>query len=380
MALSKKTPAAMALICGDDEFQVKTRGTELYNQWAAELGGMDHEIIDGSAANSGEALKAISRVREALNTLPFFGSGKVVWLKNCTFLGEDRTAASADVTEAVGSLAQDLKEFDFSNVRFLVTASKAHKGRVFYKVFNERGLAEVHAGLSADAKDWVDAAEMRARDAFKRRGKAITEEALAELVSRVGPNTRQLDSEVEKLALFAADKPQVGLEDVEEVSIHNKNARAFALGDALGERDLPRLLKRLDEELWEVRLDSKRSEIGVLYGLISKVRAILLLQEMLREGWVKQTASYGTFKAQLDAVPRERLPSDQKFNPLSINPYILFKALPQTRRYTQAELVRAMDLLLKCNQQLVSSSLDNSLVLQQTLVQIVGTPGPAAKM
>jgi hypothetical protein len=33
-----------------------------------------------------------------------------------------------------------------------------------------------------------------------------------------------------------------------------------------------------------------------------------------------------------------------------------------------------MDLLLKCNQRLVSSGLDDSLILQQTLVQIVEIP------
>jgi hypothetical protein len=33
-----------------------------------------------------------------------------------------------------------------------------------------------------------------------------------------------------------------------------------------------------------------------------------------------------------------------------------------------------MELLIRCNHRLVSSSLDESLVLQQTLVQIVGSP------
>ena len=37
----------------------------------------------------------------------------------------------------------------------------------------------------------------------------------------------------------------------------------------------------------------------------------------------------------------------------------------------EPELVRAMDLLLQCNRRLVSSGLDEALVLQQTLVQIV---------
>ena len=47
-------------------------------------------------------------------------------------------------------------------------------------------------------------------------------------------------------------------------------------------------------------------------------------------------------------------------------------ALPQVKRYSEAELIRAMDLLFQCNLRLVSTSLDESLVVQQTLVQIVG--------
>jgi DNA polymerase III subunit delta len=153
-------------------------------------------------------------------------------------------------------------------------------------------------------------------------------------------------------------------------------ARAFALGDALGERNLPRLLRRLDEELWEVKLDPHKSEIGLLYGLISKVRSLIFLKEMLNEGWIKPEADYSRFKAQLERVPADQLPQDRRFNPLASNPYVLYKALPQVKHYRQEELIRAMDLLLECNRRLVSSSLDDSLVLQQTLVEIVGEKDP----
>jgi DNA polymerase III delta subunit len=57
---------------------------------------------------------------------------------------------------------------------------------------------------------------------------------------------------------------------------------------------------------------------------------------------------------------------------------VLYKALPQVKKYSQGELVRAMDLLLRCNQRLVSSGLDESLVLQQALVQIVAPQSVAA--
>lgn len=367
---SAKQSAPLALICGEDEFAVKERAKQLYAQWSEELGGMDHEIIDASVSNSGEALKALARLREGLQTLPFFGSGKAVWLKNCNFLGDERAASAQAVTEALVELAQELKEFSWENVRLLISAGKVDKRKVFYKALDKLGTVENLKGWSVDDRDWAEQAEAWARKTIQGRQKEISDEALAELIERVGPNARQLESEIEKVALYVGERKEIEFGDVAAICTRNKTARAFALGDALGDRDLPRLLRRLDEELWEVELDSQKSEIGLLYGLIAKIRAMLLLKEMLREGWVKPDADYGRFKAQLDRVPKERLPADRRFNPLALNPYVLYKALPQVKRYSEAELIGAMDLLFRCNQRLVSSGLEEALVLQQALVQI----------
>ena len=375
-----RTPSP-TLICGDDEFAVKQRAKILYQQWCDEIGGMDHEIIEATAANSGEALATIARLREALQTLPFFGPGKVIWLRDCNFLAEERVASARAVTEALSDLAEELKAFAWErnrNIRLLISAGKVDKRKTFFKTLDKIGSVESLAGWSADERDWAERAEVAAQTAARARQKEISEEALAELVSRVGPHPRQLDGEIEKLCLYVGDRQQIDAGDVNTVCIRNKTARAFALGDALGDRDLPRLLQRLDEELWEVRLDSRKSEIGLLYGLIAKVRAMLLLKEMLREGWIKPEMDYNRFKAQLQRVPADQLPGDRRFNPLALNPYVLYKALPQVKRYSEAELIRAMDLLLRCNQRLVSSGLDETLVLQQTLVQIIAPQAAAA--
>jgi DNA polymerase-3 subunit delta len=366
-----KSAARVLLVFGEDEFAVKQRARQVYQQWSEELGGMDHEIIDASVSNSGDALKALARLREALQTLPFFGSGKVVWLQDCNFLGDERTASSQAVTETLTELAQELKEFSWQNVRLLISAAKVDKRKVFFKTLDKIGSVESFTGWSVDNRDWADQAETWARKAIRARQKEFSEEALAELVTRVGPNARLLDSEIEKLSLYSGKRREIGVEDVAAICTRNKTARAFALGDALGDRDLPRLLRRLDEELWEVKFDSKKSEIGLLYGLISKIRAMLLLKEMLREGWIKPDSDYTRFKAQLERVPADNLPADRRFNPLAVNPYVLYKALPQVKQYNQSELVGAMELLLQCNRRLVSSRLDETLVLQQALVQIV---------
>src|SRR5258706_2634390 len=186
-----KTPS-LALVCGDDEFAVKQRARQLYQQWSEELGGMDHEIIEATVSNSGDALSAVGRLREALQTLPFFGSGKVVWLRDCNFLGDERTASSQAVTETLGELADELKNFAWQNVRLLISAGKVDKRKTFFKTLDKLGSVENFSAWSADDKDWAERAEAVARTAVRERQKSISGEALAERVNRVGPNQRQL--------------------------------------------------------------------------------------------------------------------------------------------------------------------------------------------
>ena len=362
--------APVVLVHGDDEFAVKQRARQLYQEWCAELGGMDHEILDAQVGNSGEALAVLGRLRESLQTLPFFGSAKAVWVQNCSFLGDERTASTQAVSESLADLAQELKAFNWQNVRLLISAGKVDKRKTFFKTLEKLGRTESFAAWSLDDKNWTAEAAGSARRALRERDKQITEEALAELVNAVGPNSRQLANEIEKLILYVGDRPEVGQEDINAIITKNKQARAFALGDALGDRDLPRLLRRLDEELWEMQFDSQKSEIGLLYGLITKVRVMIFLKEMLRENWIKDGLDYTRFKSQLERLPSDQLPEDKRFNPLSMNPYVLYKAVPHSKRYSLEELVRAMDLLLGCNQRLIFSRLDGALVLQQTLVQI----------
>ena len=370
-ASAAPSKVAVSLICGEDEFAVKQRARQLYQLWCAELGGMDHELIDASAGNSGEALRALARLREALQTLPFFGSGKVVWLQNCNFLGEERAATAAAVTETLAEIAQELKSFRWDNVRLLISAGKVDKRKVFFKALEKLGPVELFGALSLEDKDWGSQAEAAAAKQLRALKKDISDEALARLVNHVGPNLRALNSEAEKLALYVGTRAEIEVTDVDAIVTRSKQARAFELADALGDRDLPRLLRKLDNELWTMKFDSKKSEIGLLYGLISKVRVLIILKEMIKAGWLKAEGEYGRFKAQLERVPAQALPADKRINPLAMNPYVLFKALPQARNYTSAELIRAMDLLLECNRRLVSSGLDEALVLQQTLTQIV---------
>ncbi len=75
MAGVKSNP--LALVCGDDDFAVKQRARQLFQQWSAELGGMDHETIEAGVGNSGDALKVIGQAaRSACKPSPFSAAAR----------------------------------------------------------------------------------------------------------------------------------------------------------------------------------------------------------------------------------------------------------------------------------------------------------------
>jgi DNA polymerase-3 subunit delta len=372
MAGTPDAEASVFFLWGEDEYAVGCRAREVFESWTSGDAGVDREIIDAVAGNSDEVQRAVARLREALQTLPFFGGSKSVWFRGCSFLGEDRVSEAQGVLETLAELARELAGFRWDGVRLLITAGKVDRRRVFFKTLDRFAVVEHYPGLSFDDREWRDKAENLAAADFRARGRTIEPEALSAFVEQVGPNGRQLAAEAEKLVAYAGDRPGLTLADVESVTTRSRHARAFALGDAVGERQLARALQRLGEELWSLQSDRNKSEIGLLYGLIGKVRSMLLAKEMLGEGLIRPTSDYRGFAAQLKGLPGDRFPADKRYNPAEINPYVLFRAALHSRNFTREELVAAMEELLRCNRRLVGSGLDGSLVLQMAITAIVG--------
>ena len=99
---SKSEPASIYAVVGSDEAEVKRVAAELAQKLTPDdAGDFGLEVIDGAADNTDQAAARIRSTIEALQTLPFFGSTKVVWLKNANFLGDDPKARSAAVQSAL---------------------------------------------------------------------------------------------------------------------------------------------------------------------------------------------------------------------------------------------------------------------------------------
>ena len=281
------------------------------------------------------------------------------------------------VTESLAVLADVVKGMKWEDARLIISAGKVDRRKVFFKTIEKLGRVELHAGLSMDDRDWVMKAESVIRLRLKETGATMSNASISGLIESVGPNVRQLMNEIEKLSIYRGDGGRIEMADVDAVVSRQRQAKAFALAEAVGQRDLPRALRLLEEEFWSMKTDSKKSSIGLLYGLISKIRLLLVVKEFVRLGHLSTNLDYGGVASALAKIPPESFPSDLPFNPLKMHPFQILKALEQTEAFEGDELVAALGLLLECNRKLVSSSLDDGLVLQRALIGILGEGRPA---
>jgi DNA polymerase-3 subunit delta len=356
-------------IVGSDESAVKTAATELAAELTpAEAGDFGLETIDGSADNADQAAARIRLAIEALQTLPFFGSGKLVWLKNANFLGDSKLGGAAAVQEALAELGAALEsDFGAGEVKFLLSAPEVDKRRSFYKTLAKRAELQVFDKLDA-SRGWEEAATDLVQSLGRQRRLCFEEDALNLFVLLTGGETRTINNELEKIDLFLGEKERrVTLENVRTLVPLSRGGVVFELGNALAARHLERaltLVRRL--------LDQGESVIGILLvAIIPTVRNLLLAQDLMRRHRLPRPSAPFSFISTLNRLPAEATEHLPRKKDGSINGYTLGLAAMQAHRFETEQLVAGLEACLTANLQIVTSQLDHELILNQVVVKLL---------
>src|SRR5438045_6408709 len=170
MAKPKTRTANLYAIVGSDEAAVKREAAALAQKLApAEAGEFGLETIDGAADNVEQAAGAIRSTIAALQTLPFFGGGKLVWLKSANFLSDDVKGKSANVLEPLEDLGALIRSGLPADVTLLISSVDPDKRRSFYKTLAKVAEIEVFDEPDMSRSGWEEnAAEIVRSEAEKR--------------------------------------------------------------------------------------------------------------------------------------------------------------------------------------------------------------------
>jgi DNA polymerase-3 subunit delta len=368
----KKTIASkIYAVVGSDESEVKRVAAERAAELApADAGDFGSEIIDGCADNADQAATRIRSTIEALQTLPFFGGTKLVWLKNVNFLSDSITGRAASVQEALEELSDVINAGLGDTVTLLVSAIDVDKRRSFYKTLGKGGEIEVFDRLDSSRSGWEEEATEIVRKRAGTHKLRFDEEALELFVLLTGGDTRQIENELEKIDIFLGGEKRVTIEHVRELVPLSRAGVIFELGNALAVRDLERALK-----LVRRLLDQGEKAIGILLAaVLPTIRNLLLARDLIERYRLPRPQVPFQFISAINRLPEEATEHLPRKKDGGISGYALGIAAQNAHRFETKQLMEGMEACLDANVRLVTSQLDHELILTQIVVRVIGEP------
>ncbi len=336
---------------GHDEFTRSEEVARLKQQVSsAGMGDLNITELDGRRL-------AFEDLVNACQAMPFLTDRRLVIVRDLLVRfegargarGRGRAAATA-AGEAAASgaeeaFAQRLVEYLPQmppSTRLLFIEAKTLKGsNPIVKAAQQRKDGFVKEFVVPADRALLDWARQRA----SQHGAGITREAADLLVAAVGPNLRQLDQELAKLAAHGNYERDIGAADVRDLVSAAKQSDIFGLVDSLGARRREDALRRLEELL----ADPNAHELYILTMIARQVRLILVAKELADEGGLG-----------VDAVQRELRLSHR---------FIAEKLVSQARMFRMEELEALLRRVAEADQAIKTGRIEGPLALEMLIVE-----------
>lgn len=336
---------------GEDEFSRSEEVARFKQQVeAAGLGDLNITELDGRRLTFEELVNACQ-------AMPFLADRRLVVVHDLLqrfdkargARGRGRAAPATDDEAAGGgaddAFAQRLVEYLPQlppSTRLVFVESKAlNAGNPIIKAAQQskEGFVKVFVVPRADAlPGWV-------RERAGRHDGRITRQAAELLATAVGPNLRQLDLELAKLAAHSNYARDIDEEDVRTLVHAAQQANIFGLVDSLGMRQREAALRHL-----EVLLnDPDAHELYILTMIARQVRLILAAKELVEEGGMG-----------VDAVQRELGLSGR---------FIAEKLVSQARMFRMEELEALLRRVAEVDQAIKTGQIEGPLALEMLIVE-----------
>ena len=355
------------LICGDDEFRVARTTAALLDALVPEAQrdfGLDR--IDGRVGTVDETIAVIRSVRDALVSDSLFGGGaKTVWLREPAFLSNDRVAKSEQVKDELAAFVPRIREGFGEGMRLVVSTIKINRASSFFKAFSGGNCAVIDFGSGLKARQKTEAALDLVDETCQRLKLKMAPDVRQLFLARVGTESRQLVSELEKLACYCGEGRAATADAVRDIVSSGAVSEVWDFVDAFATRNAKALIKQV-----RVQLGQGENAIRLVNSLLGTVGDLLAIREGCERHWATPSGG-GLDWTALPADIAEGLESGDK-SILSAGGFSLRKKIDQSNLWTVRDLRNARHYLLELREMLVSCSLPEDLLLETKLLQAIG--------
>ncbi len=352
---------------GTDDARVKEEALKL----ARKLTPKDNvdfglELVNGNAETSEHASRIVSDTIEALQTLPFLGGDKTVWLQGANFFADNVTGRAAATQAAIERLTKVLDAGLAPGVSFIISGTSLDKRRAFYKRLGKAGDITIYDLPDPSKTGWEHEVMALVKKRADELGFQFQPEALEFFVMCTGENTRQLDSELQKLGTYLGQETTATSDDVRAVVAATRAGVIFEIGDAIAERNLPRSIELIDQQLRK-----GENAIGILLAaIVPRVRSLLLARDLL-ENYGLKGGNYRSYESNINRLPKSATAHLPRKKDGGISAYPIFLATKGCQRFTLQELRKGLDACLTANRRLVTTQMEPKTVLSQLVIELL---------
>ena len=291
------------------------------------------------------------------NTLPFMSDRRITIIRNADFFKtrrKNKNEKEAGTGEGNGesgiseeaSEEDKLSPFDDALIAYLedppettclvFVTDSAEKRRKTYKLIEKKGQVVEFLPLKGrELNEWVS---RRAR----QLGKVAESAAVAILITAVGNDLQQLNSELGKLTCYSQTE-KITAADVELMVSRTAELNIFELVDAIGERNYKKAVGMAREMVFQ-----GEPVFRLLFMIARQFRMILKTKSMLEEGG---TAKY---------VAEQ----------LKVQSFVAQKCTRQARNFSMPELVAAMEKILATDASIKSGRQEPVLALELLIIAL----------
>jgi len=263
------------VLFGDDAFLLDAARAEIVS---AAIGDSDPQV----AVTTFDADAELAALLDELRTVPFLAPRRAVILRDADeFLAKktDDDSGKKKIELSNREALERYLENPSENSTLLMLTASWPKNTRLYKLVDKIGQA-----VDCSAPDAGQLPSYVAR-ATARRGKKIQPDASQLLAAWVGSDIGALDSELEKLSLYAGDRPVITSEDVAKLVTASGGVEPFAITNAITAGDAAAALNCLSHML------TKRGEEFKVLGLIVwHLRRVLGAQQAIAAGKTGRSA------------------------------------------------------------------------------------------
>ena len=376
-----KGAARLFLVHGTDDLSATRKADEIAERLcppADQAFGLETLRPESGELPADTVCTYLRSAQEALLTPSFLGANKTVYLRGAPFFDPLSEPGRFESVKAETARLVDLLKAGLPpGVAFIVLTAKVNKSTTFYKTF--LNLGEVHAFDEPER-------EREAGEEFiPHVEKLLAEKKIAlprpvfnALLDRTGYNLRQVEGEIEKLALYLGDRAEATLADIQLMVAPVRESKFYEFADTFCGGDLADTLAVM-RRMFAQRI----APVGLLVNLQNRLREIVVLADCLRRGWAR--VSGGDWPRLSWSLPPEgeALLDTLEKDPRKGNPYAVAMMAAQAARMPAARWFRWFNAAVDAQAAMTGGeAVDPEVALELFVVRTLGElaviPSPVA--